>query len=769
MRPTLHFMSLVLISLALAASPVRAADSDATVERFIVKFRTTLSVQDARGDGESLAKAAVDATDQRVRSLATRARMSMTASHAIGPNLHVMQVTPVEKGEATEQALARLAADPEVEYAVPDRKMYVQAVPTDTLYSGQWHLQALQPSAINATAAWDITKGDDSVVIAVLDTGIRFDHPDLAGRTLTGYDFVSGEPTGGTFDHANDGNGRDTDASDPGDWCDGKNSSWHGTRVSGIIGAATNNGRGVAGITWSGKILPVRVIGKCGGYNSDVIAGMYWAAGVSFSGSPPLPPQPAKILNMSLGGVGSCDAASRDAMLDLSSRGVLVVVAAGNEGGPVDSPANCPGAMGIAGLRHIGTKVGYSSLGPEIKLAAPAGNCPGDTAGACEFSLDTTTNAGPNSPVLAPTMGSEGYTGKTDPTRNIGTSFSSPIVAGIAGLMLAVNPGLRATHLISRLQEGSTAFPTSSTTVPAPPVCHTPASSGDIQGSECICTTSVCGAGMANANGAVQAALRPVASIANPGTVTPGASITLNGSSSAAATGHSIASYTWIQGSTTLSTGATTNVTAPASGTTSVCLTVVDELGKQDTAVAAITSSSVTITSADAGKNPCLTEVTVSATDASASEAAGDTGTFTFTRTGSTAAALAVTVAYSGAAANGTSYQTLGTAVTFAPGSATSTVTVTPIDNTAVDGSRTVIVTVVNSAGYVAGSPATATVTISDNDTPAPAPQSSGGGGGGALDALSLLGLALALLGLMSRRALRPRQPQQLRQHIRTK
>lgn len=778
MRPTLILTALFTLAAGqLQAEEVNGArtrpgaDAEPTVERFIVKMRTSLSVQAVPNSGESVAAAEVAAAKQRMSALASRTKMAMSETHAIGPNMHVMQVSPLAKGEAVTETLARLAADSEVEYAVPDRRVYVHApvVPTDTLATGQWYLQAVQPSAINAYTAWDTTTGDDSVVIAVADTGVRFDHPDLkavatGGRLLPGYDFVSGE-SATSFTAANDGDGRDADPLDPGDACNTEpvpKSSWHGTRVSGIIGALSNNGKGVAGITWSGRILPVRVLGKCGGFNSDVLAGLNWAAGVSFAGAPPLPSTPAKVINVSLGSVGNCDSASANVISSLASMGVLVVVSAGNEGGPVDSPANCPGAMAIAGIRHVGTKVGYSSLGPQIKLAAPAGNCPDDPG--CLYSIDTTTNAGTDGAV----PNNEGYTGRSTTTRNIGTSFSSPIVSGIAGLMLAVNGNLKATQLIARLQEGAKPFPTTSDTTPAPPVCHLPTGPNDTQGTECICTTAVCGAGMANANGSVQAALRPLATIANPGSVSPGANITLDGSNSSAANNHTISTYSWVRGGgVALSTTATANVTAPTSGTSTVCLTVVDDVGKQDTAKIVLTTTSATISATDAGTNPCSSEVSVTATDASAAEAGTDTGTFTLTRSGSPTAALAVTVGLSGSAANGTAYQSIATTVNFAAGAATALVTLTPIDNAVVDGSRTATLTVQSGSGYAVGTPASASITIADNDAPAPAPQSSGGGGGGgALDPLVLMGLTLAVLAMLGRaRLLPPRHAKQLRHH----
>jgi serine protease len=264
-------------------------------------------------------------------------------------------------------------------------------VPSDSLYNSQWYLQSTQPSGIRADGAWDTTVGSAGTVIAVLDTGVRFNHPDLGhaeqgGKLLAGYDFIDGESST-SFLVANDGNGRDADPSDPGDWidtgdqqksafagCPLSDSSWHGTRVSGIIGALTDNGIGMAGINWNAWVLPVRVLGKCGGFDSDIIAGMRWAAGLSVSGVPDNP-HPANIINMSLGADGDCPAPYVDVVNELSARGVVVMVAAGNDGTAVDSPANCPGVMAVVGLRHAGTKVGFSSLGLDAGIGAPGGNC----------------------------------------------------------------------------------------------------------------------------------------------------------------------------------------------------------------------------------------------------------------------------------------------------------------------------------------------------------------------------------------------------------
>jgi len=784
---TLTSLSMAVLAAAAAGAvehnPVRTrppAQATAAVQRIIVKFRSAssqarLQTQAAAGNGEAAGTTSAVTTD-RVRALATRSGMSLEAVRSISPNMHVMHVKSLAAGgEPVADMLARLRADPEVEYAVLDKRVYPHAISSDPLATGQWYLHAVQPSAINAEGAWNVTTGSNGVVIAVIDTGVRFDHPDLkrviqGGRLLPGYDFVSAD-SAGRFFTANDGTARDADPSDPGDWvtvteasatdnnCTTDSpSSWHGTRVSGIIGALSNNATGVSGITWSGSILPVRVIGKCGGYNSDVLAGMLWAAGDHVDGVPDNL-YPANVLNISLGGAGPCDSASADVTSQLSSRGVLMVVSAGNEGGPVDSPANCPGAAGIAGLRHAGTKVGFSSLGPEIALSAPAGNCVNTTGGPCLFSIDTTSNAGTTTP------GASIYTDQFN--TNLGTSFSAPIVSGIAGLMLAVNGNLKSTQLIARLKEGATTpFPTTTTDTGTPPVCHIPASATDIQNFECSCTTSTCGAGMANAQGSVNAALRPIAAV-SWGSVSSGANVTLQGGSSAAACNHSISTYAWTVVSSTSGSPvimnanmATATVPAPSSGTTTVRLTVTDETGKSDTADVVIGTTSASSTApTNAGNTACLAAIvdtqtiTVAATDASAAEAGLDAGTFTLTRTGDTSAPVDVVIAMSGTATNGTDYSSIGTTVSFVASQTTATINVTPIDDSTAESSETATLTLQPGAGYDLGTQTSATVTIADNDTavtPAGNP-GGGGGGGGSLDWLTLSAMLLALGAALAR------------------
>ncbi len=456
--------------------------------RVIVKYRQT---PDALKHALSL---------NQISRLSARLGMALRSGRHIDALAHVIRASDI----SSEALAARLSQEADVEYAIPDRLRAIRSLPNDPLFSGQWYLQATEAASTHVIDAWNHTTGSSNIMVAVVDTGVRFDHPDLSTKLLPGYDFISDAPNAG------DGGGRDGDASDPGDFISDhdtedtnlqavcgsglapSNSSWHGTRVAGIIGAAGNNSTGITGTSWGAKILPVRVLGKCGGFDSDIIAGMRWAAGLSVPGVPNNP-NPARIVNLSLGGSGGCTAAYADAIVELAGQGALVVAAAGNETGPVGAPGNCAGVLTVAGVRHVGTKVGYSSFGPEVSISAPAGNCV-NAFGACLYSIDTATNLGTTTPAA------NGYTDTYN--YNVGTSFSAPQVAGVAALMLSLNPALTPGDIITRIKQSARPFPNENTL----PTCPTVATSGDTAG-QCNCTTATCGAGILDAAAAVTAAL----------------------------------------------------------------------------------------------------------------------------------------------------------------------------------------------------------------------------------------------------------------------
>jgi serine protease len=514
-------------------------------------------------------------------------------------------------------------------------------------------------AATDAVSAWNITTGSTGIVIADIDTGVRFDHPDLlragpaslgaafGGRLLPGYDFVGEDqnPTTGadlgTYLIANDGDGWDPDPSDPGDWISqadlsnqlfssdtAEPSSWHGTRVVGVYGALTNNATGVAGMSWGPWILPVRALGKGGGYDSDIIAGIQWAAGMPVSGVP-TNPYPADIVNLSLGGTGSCPTSYQTALTAVTGLGVLIVAAAGNGGtpgttAPVDAPGNCsvdvPGLIAVAGLRNVGTKVGYSSFGAEVGVSAPAGNCI-QTSGDCLRSIDTTTNAGTTVPDV------DAYTNEQN--SNLGTSFATPIVAGVAALMRSVNANLTPAQVAARLEGSATAFPANTGNVPVCP--NNDASSG-----ECSCPPSgQCGSGMVNALSAVNAALKPIVAIAIPTSVSAGSVLDASGSlaacnpatlSTATPAPLRLVSYAWTaQPASLISAGANTpQVTVnPGSGGV-LTLTVTDSAGNSDTETVTLRANSVVSTApASAGGSSataCPTALEITPTAPTVSE-----------------------------------------------------------------------------------------------------------------------------------------------------
>jgi serine protease len=572
-----------------------------------------------------------------VAGLASRRGLALMKSRQISPTLHVMFLQKTLYGADVESALAKLRSDPEVALAAVDQRRYAEAVPNDPLFgptttaSGQWYMQTPSSNPITVTvggtsttttdlaatdavSAWNLTTGSTGIVIADIDTGVRFDHPDLlraglGGRLLPGYDFVGEDydPTTGkalgTYLAANDGDGWDPDPSDPGDWIDAadqanalfptaqcpvENSSWHGTRVVGILGALTNNATGIAGMTWNSWILPVRSLGKCAGYDSDIIAGMQWAAGITVQGVPDNP-YPATIINLSLGGLGACSGSNDPYPAVVSSvlaKGVLIVASAGNANGAVDEPADCAGVLAVAGLRNVGTKVGYSSFGPQVGVSAPAGNCINDTP--CVRSIDTTDNLGLTVP------GANSYSNSVDAPYNLGTSFSAPIVAGIAALMRSVNANLTPAQLIARIESSATPFPANTGGLPVCP--NTDPSSG-----QCSCPPSgQCGSGMVNALAAVQSAQRPIAAVVLPTSVTAGGTVIDASISTAACIGGAAGgalSYAWTAsgGVTFASATNVAKVTViPGTSGGTVTLTVTDSVGATDTAVIDISPTSIT-------------------------------------------------------------------------------------------------------------------------------------------------------------------------------
>ena len=405
--------------------PLATLPQPSGFNRFIVKYRDS-GTRSAASTTALMGTFNAAATRAGVAGLKTGANgvaTVLSAAHvrrlAIGSDL--IRTSRALTATETDALLAQLRSDPAVEYAQPDyRKYKMDFVPNDEHYDIQWHYS--QPdSGIHAPTAWDHSTGE-GVVVAVLDTGY-LDHADLAANIVPGYDFVHDASM------SNDGDGRDADAHDPGDWEPGSRSSFHGTHVAGTIAAVTNNGLDVAGVAFNAKVQPVRVLGTGGGYSSDIADAIVWASGGTVDGVP-ANATPAEVLNLSLGGSGTCssDPATQAAIDGAISRGVTVVVAAGNSNAPASnfSPASCKGVITVGATGVDGARSYFSNYGAAVSIAAPGGNATSgsDTDERWIWSLG---NTGETSPVASP----EG-----DATVGmIGTSMASPHVAGIVALM----------------------------------------------------------------------------------------------------------------------------------------------------------------------------------------------------------------------------------------------------------------------------------------------------------------------------------------------
>ena len=454
----LTFLSAAAESDQTSKEPGQEAPIETMTDRLIVKYKTETDQTERMGP----------ASENRMQALGTAAGVELEYHHAASGNLHILQISDRLPESEIKEIAARIAAMPDVEYAEPDYILFPAVTPNDTNFGSQWHL--FEPYGINAPSAWDITTGSSDIKIAVIDTGIT-DHTDLAGRWVGGYDFIS------DISIANDGDGRDNNPRDPGDWitlaeassgyfigCYVDDSSWHGTHVAGTIGASGNNGQGVTGINWVSQIVPVRVLGKCGGYTSDIADGMLWAAGLPVTGIP-ANPNPAKVLNLSLGGGGSCGTTLQNAINAINTAGSIIVVAAGNSNLNLNTndsqPANCDGVITVAATDRGGDRAYYSNYGSTVEVSAPGGE--GGVNGVL-----STLNSGTTSPV------SDIY------AYYAGTSMATPHVAGVVSLMLSVDPTLTFDEVLLILQNTATPFPVGSG-----------------------CTISTCGSGIVNAANAV--------------------------------------------------------------------------------------------------------------------------------------------------------------------------------------------------------------------------------------------------------------------------
>lgn len=382
----------------------------------------------------------------------------------------VVRLPSAVSAEQAQQIAEKLASNAVVASVTPDKRFYPALVPSDPEYPNQWHLFE-DTAGIRIPSAWDRSTGSAAGVIAVLDTGI-IPHSDLnPARKVAGYDFITDIFT------ANDGDGRDPDPADPGDWAEAGDpcfvgdplvdqSSWHGLAVTGVMVAQSDNVLDIAGIDFAARYLPVRVLGKCGGSLSDVADAIRWSVGLPVSGVP-ANPTPARVINLSLSGVGQCSVEEQNAINAARDAGAVVVVAAGNESADVGnySPANCDNVIVVGALARDGSRASYTNTGDEIDLSAPAGD--GADGVLTLYNLGT---QGPGLETLAYIQG---------------TSFTAGQVSAVASLMWAVNNTLSPAQVEEILRRTARSFPDAS------------------------CNILLCGEGILNADAALAGAADP--------------------------------------------------------------------------------------------------------------------------------------------------------------------------------------------------------------------------------------------------------------------
>jgi serine protease len=440
--------------------------------------------------------------------------LDVSRTKALSTTTDVLLFDQVVSASAAQGIATALEARPDVLWAEPDLRVQIAAtpdIPNDPLFpqmSDMWAGGGASDYSIKAPLAWGVQKGAPGVVVAVIDTGIAL-HPDLNANVVAGYDFISDVAV------ANDGNGWDPDPADPGDWitsaeasagefegCTVTNSSWHGTHVSGTVAAVQDNNLGITGVAPGAKVQAVRALGKCGGYTSDIVVSITWASGGSVPGVP-ANATPAKVINMSLGGNGTCTNAYSSAINGAIARGTTVVVAAGNEDEPITNkvPANCSGVIAVTATDSRGQRANYSNYGVlpgQATLAAPGGDF------AVDSGVLSTYNAGTRGPIYPALSGQYIYEALQ------GTSMATPHVAGAAALLYSAGlttPASVRTALISSVQPFS------------------------VRGDDWDCTTLQCGAGI------LDAGRLPLA----PSATVPGVPTGLT----AAATSTTTATITW--------------------------------------------------------------------------------------------------------------------------------------------------------------------------------------------------------------------------------
>ena len=586
------------------------------VTQLVVKEKSTgLKTQSVATDGAS-----TRADVATVQRWSAAAQLPMTYKRPMSGGAHVLTLPNVMTLEDAQTVAQRMEASGQFEYVSPDRIMRPMALATDPLFGQQWNLlapTASAPGGANVTVAWDTTTGVNTVGLGIVDTGIRADHADFVGLSFgTGRNFVSNSAMTGSSDpktsntipsgFVNNGANNtltNTDPSDPGDWVTSSdaalyptfcgssvsNSSWHGTFVAGQIGAQRNNGIGIAGIAPRVRVQMARALGKCGGATSDIMDAVTWLSGGSVPGVTNNP-TPVKVINMSLGGSGSCSTLEQNSITAARALGVTIVAATGNEAGPVDAPANCTGTIAVTAHSQEGDNAFYANVGAPTVISAPGGGA-GTVIPGSASKIVSLSNTGTTTPVASPA--GDAY------AQDIGTSMATPHVAATAALMLSVQPALTPDNITAIIRQSARPF---------------------VAGTYCATHAGVCGTGMLDAGAAVaQAQGSPtVHATASASSVTANTAVTLT-SIGGAGYNKTTSGTVWAQ---TAGTPITLTTTGPdANGVSTATFTP---------GVAGVYSFSVTLTNSSGA----TASDTVSVTTTAAAATSGS-GTGSGTATGS--------------------------------------------------------------------------------------------------------------------------------------
>ncbi|MFE9773944.1 S8 family serine peptidase [Streptomyces sp. NPDC005931] len=410
------------------------AAAEAPVERLIVGYEKKAA--EAKSDAEA---------KEDARAKGRKAGETLSFERRLGTGAALVDLGDELKGGSLQDVIDAFEADPDVAYVDRDTRMYAMAGPNDTSYSSQWDLFEAT-AGMNVENAWTGGATGRGVNVAVIDTGYVY-HSDLDANVVAGYDFISDAWA------ARDGGGRDSNPRDEGDWTlenecysgsRASNSSWHGTHVAGTVSAVTNNGKGVAGVAYNAKVQPVRVLGRCGGSTADIADAIVWASGGSVPGVP-ANPTPADVINLSLGGSGTCQTVTQNAINGAVGRGTTVVVAAGNSNTNTSgfTPANCGNVVTVAASDREGNRASYSNYGSIVDITAPGG----ETAVSAANGILSTLNSSTTTP------GSETYRAYQ------GTSMATPHIAGLAALMYEKNAAVTPAQVESLIKNNARTLP----------------------------------------------------------------------------------------------------------------------------------------------------------------------------------------------------------------------------------------------------------------------------------------------------------------------